>query len=103
MSWELFKQLYPSGAQTELGFMTADKLQKASNINVINVPENTLAREMVIGMKDYIIGKDNEFAIGTTYNVYNETQHPDKYACPLNVYGQAMLNNYLYFHPEINI
>ena len=103
MTWKLFEQLFPYGVITGLGEQTAKNLRKNPTIKVINVPENQFAREMLILKKNYIIGENDEFAVGTDYNVYDETSHPDKTCCPLSVYGQAMLNNYLYFHPEINI
>lgn len=103
MTWKLFEKLFPYGITTSLGDRTAKQLRNTPEIKVINVPEHQLAREMIILKKDYIIGENDEFAIGIDYDIYGETAHPEGTCHPLSVYGQAMLNNYLYFHPELNI
>ena len=97
MSWERFKSHFPDGVDTNFGFLTAEMLQQQDIINVVTVFIYETADNMIVNEQLYIYGKDNEFAIGEEYNINNEIQHIDN-TCSLNVYGIAMLKDFLHYN-----
>lgn len=97
MSWERFERDFPNGVETTAGFFTADQLRQESYIGAITVDIRFPAREMNILEESVVYGKDNEEAVIVNYNINDEISHPD-IIHPLNVYGTAMLRDYLQFN-----
>lgn len=97
MSWERFERDFPDGIETTVGFFTAEQLRQQSTFGVISVLLRVPAREMNILEKTIVYGKDNEEAIIINYDIEDEISHPD-ITHPLNVYGTAMLRDYLQFN-----
>jgi len=101
MSWEHFEEVYPDGAETnEYGFITAQELRQNPDAIAVTVPVYYVARNTRIKDESHIYGANNEYALGISYDVYDQVQHPD-IIYPLSVYGQIMVSDYLYLHPEI--
>lgn len=97
MSWERFERDFPNGVETKAGFFTADQLRQIPSIGAITVDLRIPAREMNVLEETVIYGKDNEEALVIDYNLEDEIEHPD-IIHPLNVYGTAMLRDYLQFN-----
>lgn len=99
MSWEKFETSFPSGAQTiEYDMVTAEQLRANPDIIAITVPLHHMARDMQTDDCLYIFGANNEYAVKQIYNVYDGVIHLDRYHYPLNVYGAAMVQDYLDFN-----
>lgn len=96
MSWERFENDFPDGVETNQGFFTADDLRN-SPLGVVSVFIRTPAREMNIKEQTIVYGKDNEEAVFIDYDIENEIDHPD-IVHPLNIYGTAMLRDYLQYN-----
>lgn len=97
MAWEKFEKNFPYGIETNFGFTTADALRQHPEIGVATISLATPARNMTIKEDLLIYGKDNELAIAREYDIDNEILHPDT-IFPLNVYGTAMLRDYLAYN-----
>ena len=97
MAWEKFENNFPHGVETNFGFATADMLRQRPDIGVVTVSLATPARNMNIKEELIIYGKDNELAVGREYDINKEISHPDT-IYPLNVYGTAMLRDYLAYN-----
>jgi len=100
MNWEFLKIYFPSGIvpTNEFGPISIEDLQNDESIEYITVNITECARHMLTNTQTYVWGRNGEHAVGQEYNVYGDTEHPDLTNCPLNVYGQSMINDWLYFN-----
>lgn len=101
MAWDLIKKQFPNGKYFKEidGFVTGEFLeQNFPDVEVVTLDDIHTARNMVIKEESYIYGKNNEYAVGVNYDVYNDTPHVDIFERPLNVYGMAMVNGYIKTH-----
>ena len=97
MSWEKFEESFPDGAETEIGFFTADQLRENPDIGVVSIPFKQTSGSMTIRNYIAVYGKDNEFAVINLYDINNEIKHVST-IYPLNEYGTAMLRDYLEYN-----
>lgn len=99
MAWEHAKTVFPNGYTTPSGkVITAEQLQKSKNIHVLSQQTTAYAREMVTQIMTQIWGENGEYAEGIDYDIYAAVPHPDPNCRPLSVYGQSMVNNFLYLN-----
>lgn len=99
MAWELIKELFPCGQKfADLpNDVTGDMLDN-SNLTFVWYTQPLMAREMAISQHTYAFSKDNAYMAGVDYDVYKGTDHPDPLVYPLNVYGAAMVNDFIALH-----
>ena len=100
MRWSNVDEIFPLGyAELPDGRVLSNAELKDSNIaTVFQTTFEQTPEGMVTAEKVYFWGDEGEFKVETIYDVYHKVPHPDPECYPLSVYGQLMLNDYLYLN-----
>ena len=99
MTWELVQNNFPIGHNfNEAPFINRHQMLKQfPNVEILTLNEALMARDMVIQEHTHIYGKNNEYALGVTYDVFNGLPRVGKNHV-FNVYGASMLQDYIYLN-----
>lgn len=97
MAWEKLTSQYPNEivVSNEFGEIDRHGWENSPDIKVISLTSTSTARDMVIQTVTHLFSKNNDYMRGIDYDVYAGVTHPDPCVYPLNVYGMAMLQDYL--------
>lgn len=100
MAWEQLYKAFPTGMTifNETGMTSISDLQNNPDIEVVSKDKFKMARNMIISTNKEVFGKNGEFAVLCDYDVYDNVIHPDPDNIPLNVYGMAMVNDFLAYN-----
>ena len=97
--WNNANEIFPTGFSPDInGIIYSNDRLPESGIEFIRCVKPKFARKMLIQENSQIWGSEGQYAEAIDYNIYSQTFHPDDKWLPLSVYGQSMINNYLYFH-----
>ena len=98
MKWENLDIIFPTRVvDCDNGFMDNDIVIQ-NNIHLLSKTLDRDIRGMTTESVTYVWGEDGQYAECVNYNVYNDTVHPNQNCLPLNVFGQSMLNSFLYYN-----
>ena len=95
MAWEHADIIFPSGFNIIDGEFVSNEELKSSNIDAIYKDQDKQACNMIIEKLRYTWRKNGQLEIDKLYDVYGKVPHATTNIRPLNVYGMAMVNDYL--------
>ena len=100
MKWQNANEIFPSGEVPLPNgqIITVAELQNSDIATVFQITYEETPDGMITKEQAYFWGDEGEFKIETIYDVYNKVPCVDPECHPLNVYGQQMLNDYLYLN-----
>lgn len=98
MAWEDLADRYKQTAVfnfNETGLISLEQMKNSEELQIVSRDNAKFARQMIIQYNKDVFGRNNEYAHIVTYDINNTLEHVDPLHYPLNVYGTAMINDYI--------
>ena len=98
MAWENLAKIYGQNVTfnfNETGPISLEQMRNNEELQAVSKNNAKFARQMIIQYNKDAFGRNNEYAHIVTYDINDTLEHVDPVHYPLNVYGTAMINDYI--------